>query len=212
MLLEAKIGSDPFVFLVLWQPFTKNWANQVDRNTDFLRNISRIELTFLLVNNFGLHVLNLFVVPEKLFWRYYKVRWNNFRLNTFFISRSKRNTGKTMFYKQTFQKMVSLTHLSPIYSFSTSWKHQKTASWSRNELSKYLVLCKTIMQNSCFNFYTDELLLCNFMLRNYRSIPTNTYLFKKLTLETLDKVWNMFKANRRNTRMTSMTSFWYFCF
>ena len=108
MLLKAKIGNDPFVFLVLWLPFRKIWTNQMDRNTDFLRNISRIDWAFLQGKYFDLHFLHVYVVPEKLFSGYYKVRRNNFRLNTFFISRSKRNTGKTMFYKQAFHTMIMI--------------------------------------------------------------------------------------------------------
>ena len=37
----------------------------------------------------------------------------------------------------------------------------------------------------------------------------NIYLFKS-TIETLRKVWNMFKGNNKNIRTTSMMSFWCF--
>ena len=35
-----------------------------------------------------------------------------------------------------------------------------------------------------------------------------TFYCLKSTIETLEKAWDMFKANNKNTRTTSLTSFW----
>ena len=42
--------------------------------------------------------------------------------------------------------------------------------------------------------------------------PANIYLFKVTNRnpKTYKKVWNMFKVNNKNTRMTSVTLFWCF--
>ena len=39
--------------------------------------------------------------------------------------------------------------------------------------------------------------------------PANIYLFKVSKRNTRKKVWNMYKANNKDARTTSVTSFWY---
>ena len=41
-----------------------------------------------------------------------------------------------------------------------------------------------------------------------RHIPASIYLLKVNNRNTRNKVWNMFKVNNKDSRMTSMTSFW----
>ena len=42
-------------------------------------------------------------------------------------------------------------------------------------------------------------------LLNFRSWTQLTFTFSKSTIETLKKMWNMFKVNNKNAKMTSMT-------
>ena len=57
-----------------------------------------------------------------------------------------------------------------------------------------------------FAFYFDNLLVSTFM-----DTTQVRFTCSKTIIETLaKKVWNMFKVNNKNTRTTSLTSFWRF--